>query len=81
VKAVALVPVPAGVVTAIGPGTAPLGTVARSWLAATNVTLGEARPANLTVARGTKPLPVIVTVAPGAPDAGENDVTAGAPYP
>ena len=42
VKFVALVPVPAGVVTEILPITAPFGTTALIWVPDTNVTVGEA---------------------------------------
>jgi hypothetical protein len=53
VKLVELDPVPAGVVTEIFPALAPLGTTALSWTADTNVTDGEARVPNFTIAPGT----------------------------
>ena len=78
VKFVALVPVPAGVVTLIVPGTAPLGTVALSCEVDTNVIDGAARAPNFTVALCTKLVPLIVTVLPVIPDAGVNEATVGA---
>jgi hypothetical protein len=77
VKLVELVPVPAGVVTEIFPGTAPSGTTAFSCVADTNVTDGETSPPNLTVAPGARCVPLIVTVLPVLPDAGENESTVG----
>ena len=62
VKLVPLVPAPAGVVTEIFPTAAPLGTTAFSCVPDTNVTEGEASPANFTVAPGAKWVPLIVTV-------------------
>jgi hypothetical protein len=80
VKFEALVPVPAGVVTEILPVTAPLGTVALIWMPDTNVTVAEAFVPNLTVAPGTKPVPLIVTVPPVIPDVGVKELTVGGPY-
>ena len=79
VKFVGLVPVPAGVVTEILPVTAPFGTTALIWVPDTNVTVGEAFAPNLTVAPGTKPVPLIVTVAPVIPEVGVNEVIFGGP--
>jgi len=79
VKLLVLVPVLAAVVTAIFPGTAPLGTVALSWVGDTKVTAGAAMVPNLTVAPGTRFAPVIVTVAPVIPEVGVNEPTVGGP--
>jgi hypothetical protein len=78
VKFVALDPVPAGVVTEIFPGTAPFGTTALSCTLETNVTDGEASAPNLTVAPGTKFVPLIVTELPVIPAAGLKEPTVGA---
>ena len=80
VKLNALVPVPAGVVTEILPGIAPLGTTALSNVVFPNATDGEATPWNFTVEPGTKSVPVIVTELPVIPEAGLNEVTVGALY-
>lgn len=78
VKLVELVPVPAAVVTEIFPGIAPLGTVAVSCAVETKVYLAPSVP-NFTLAPGTKFVPLIVTVLPVIPDAGENEDTVGTP--
>jgi hypothetical protein len=78
VKLVALEPAPAGVRTVIVPVLAPLGTVAVSFAVETNVTDGELRLPNLTVAPGTKLAPLIVTGVPALPVAGLNELTVGA---
>ena len=80
VKFEALVPVPAGVMTEILPVTAPVGTVALIWVPDTNVTVAEAVAPNLTVAPGTKLVPLIVTVLPVIPEVGVNELTVGGPY-
>jgi hypothetical protein len=69
--------VPAGVVTVIGAGTAPLGTVTFSWVALEDVTLAFLVP-NVTLAPGLRPVPAIVTVLPVIPECGVNDVIVGA---
>ena len=61
-------------VTAIGRVVAPVGTVALSSVAETNVTLDELMPWNLTVELEVKPTPLIVTTVPAGPLAGVNDV-------
>jgi hypothetical protein len=63
VKFVLLVPVPAGVVTAIGPVVAPLGTVAVIWVSESTVKLAAA-PLKVTSVAPVKFTPVIVTLAP-----------------
>jgi hypothetical protein len=77
-KLVALDPVPAGVVTEIVAVLAPFGTIAVSFAVDTNVTEGELRLPNLTVAPGTKSVPLMVTWLPVIPDAGLNELTLGA---
>ena len=77
VNFVALVPVPAGVVTAIGACTAPSGTTALSCVPDPNVTDGDASAPNFTLAPGAKCVPLIVTDRPVFPDDGENEVTVG----
>ncbi len=46
----------------------------------TKATDGDATPANLTVAPGTKFVPLTVTGDPVIPEIGLNDVTVGCPY-
>lgn len=79
VKVAALVPVPAAVVTAILPAVAAFGTTAVTLVGETNVTVGEGRVPNLTVAPGTKLVPLIVTALPVIPELGVNELTAGGP--
>jgi hypothetical protein len=66
VKELALVAVPMGVVTRIGPVVAPTGTVARIWLAESTVKLAFVL-LKLTWVAPVKPLPVIVTCVPTGP--------------
>jgi hypothetical protein len=80
VKFDALAPVPAAVVTETLPVTAPFGTVALISVPETNVTVVVALVPNLTVAPGTKPVPVMVTELPVIPEIGVNELTVGAPY-
>jgi hypothetical protein len=76
-KAVALVAVPPGAVTAIGPVDAPVGTVAETDVS--DETVKDALvPPNLTLVAPVKALPVIVTFVPTGPPAGLNDVIVGA---
>ncbi len=72
-----LVPVPADVVTEIGPLVAPPGTVAEICDAETTVKDADV-PLNAPSSRPVKFEPEIVTAVPGGPLVGENDETAGA---
>src|SRR6185503_19573576 len=71
-----LCPVPPAVVTLIRPVVAPAGTVALICAEDTTVKLAEV-PLNLTDVAPLKPLPLIVTVVPTGPLAGENDEITG----
>src|SRR5258708_3226106 len=69
VKVAALVGVPAGAVTLIGPVVAPVGTVAVIWVVVAVRTVAVV-PLNLTVSWddvALNPVPLIVTVRPEAP--------------
>lgn len=77
VKLAELVPVPAGVVTVIGPVVAPVGTVAITWVALLTVN-DAAVPLNFTEVAPVKPVPVTVTCVPAVPLVGENDEIVGA---
>src|SRR6185312_13355671 len=72
-----LAPVPAGVVTAIGPVAAPAGTVAVIWVAELTVNVA-ALPPKVTAVAPVKPLPVLVTDVPTGPEVGVNEETVGA---
>ena len=76
VKVAALVRVPAGVVTLIGPVVAPAGTVAVILIAEFTVNTAEA-PLKVTAVAPVKFAPLTVTLAPTAPLAGVN---AGDPW-
>ena len=76
-KSVALVAVPPGVVTAIGPVVAPVGTVAVIWVSEFTVNVVAAMPPNVTALAPVKPVPVITTEVPTAPLVGLNDVMVG----
>jgi hypothetical protein len=76
VKSVALCAVPEEVVTVIFPVAAPDGTAA--WICPAETTLYTAcTPPNVTELAAVKPVPLIVTVVPGPPVDGENDVIDG----
>jgi hypothetical protein len=80
VKLVALVAVPAAVVTVMGPVVAPVGTVAMRLVAVAAVKLAVT-PLNFTVllaGTGSKFVPVIVTEVPTGPSVGVNVVIVGA---
>ena len=81
VKSVALVPVPATVVTEIFPVNAPEGTVALISVSLfTVIVVAEVTP-NLTKVPGAEKFcPVIVTSTPIMPLAGRNEVIIGAPF-
>jgi hypothetical protein len=75
-----LVPVPLAVVTVTTPDVAPIGTVVVMLVDELAITVA-AVPLNFTVlfaGVALKFVPVIVTVAPTSPCAGENEVIAGA---
>ena len=77
VKAFALVAVPPGVVTLIGPLVAPLGTVA--WSAVSETTVKAALvPPNVTLVVPVKFAPPIVTFTPAGPLVGAKDEIVGA---
>jgi len=80
VKFVALVPVPNGVVTVMGPTVVPAGTVAVIVVLAVTVN-AAATPLNATFVAPAKLVPVIVTVVPIGPKVGVNEVTVGATAP
>ena len=79
VKLVALVPVPVGVVTEIGPVVAPAGTVALMCVLLVTVNVVAETPLNFTAVAPVKLVPVIVTDVPTGPLAGVNEVIVGAP--
>lgn len=76
-KSVELVPVPVGPVTAMRPVVAPAGTVAVIWVAEFTTKV-DATPLNVTAVAPVKVVPVMTTLVPGKPLAGENEVTPGA---
>ena len=76
VNVAALVTVPAGVVTAMAPLVAPVGTVAVIWLAE-STTYVALLPLKVTELAPVKLVPVIVTEAPTAPLVGEKLVIVG----
>ena len=78
-NAPALVAVPDGVFTAIGPPAAPSGTTALTVVALTSVNPAASTPPNVTESTPWRFVPVIVTVAPAIPLAGENDEHVGGP--
>jgi hypothetical protein len=76
VNELGLVALPDGVVTVMAPLVAPDGTDA--WICVDETTLKTAAaPLNATEVAPPRFEPVIVTVAPGPPDVGENDVIEG----
>lgn len=75
-KSVELAPVPTALVTAILPVVAPIGTVAVICASELTVKLALTVP-NLTVVVPVKSSPVMITVAPTGPVAGENEETIG----
>src|SRR5262245_8750294 len=76
VNVAALVAVPPGVVTAIGPVVAPAGTMAFTLDGEIQSNVAT-MPLNFTPVTVSSCVPVIVTSAPTAPASGENDVTVG----
>jgi len=76
VKLVALVAVPVGVVTAIGPVVAPVGTFALSELSEMSVKVALV-PLKVTALVPVKPLPLIVTLVPAGPLLGLNEEIVG----
>lgn len=79
VNSVALVPVPDGVVTEIGPDWAPFGTVAVILVSEFTVKVVADLFLNLTSVAPVKFVPLTVTTVPTGPKVGENDVIVGAP--
>jgi hypothetical protein len=77
-KLVLLVAVPAGVVTLIGPLAAPAGTAVVIFVFEFTENTAEV-PLNVTSVVSVKFVPRIVTVSPGVPEVGENDLMVGAP--
>jgi hypothetical protein len=78
VKLVALVAVPSGFVTVMGPVVAPVGTVAVICVAELTVKTAVV-PLNFTAVVPAKFVPVITTDLPTLPTVGENDVMVGMP--
>src|SRR5437762_1366251 len=76
VKLLALVAVPPGVVTLIGPVVAPLGTVAVIWVSELTVKLADV-PLNFTAEVPVKLVPVMVTWVPTGPMVGVNELIVG----
>jgi hypothetical protein len=72
------VPVPPGVVTAILPVVAPLGTWALMSVAELTTKVVSATPLNVTLVAPVKFVPWMSTAVPTGPLCGENDVTVGA---
>jgi hypothetical protein len=77
VKSSELVPVPLGVVTAIGPVVASSGTVALILVAESTVNVADV-PSNFTDVAPVRAVPEIVTDVPNVPLGGEKDEIAGA---
>jgi hypothetical protein len=77
VKAIALVPVPPLVVTAIGPVVAPLGTVALIAVSEATENVGAVTPLKVTLLTPVKSVPTIDTLVPTAPLVGVNDEIVG----
>jgi hypothetical protein len=71
-----VVTVPPGAVTAIGPATAPAGTVAVSCVSVATVYVAGV-PAKVTALAPARPDPVMVTAVPTGPLVGAKDVTVG----
>jgi hypothetical protein len=78
VKSVELVPVPAAVVTAIGPATAPRETLTRSCIEESIVKFEAGTPPNVISLAPHRFVPVIVTGLPEIPDVGVNEPIVGA---
>ncbi|MDQ7052316.1 MAG: hypothetical protein Q9P14_05295 [candidate division KSB1 bacterium] len=74
----ALVAVPLGVVTAMGPLVAPAGTLARMRVSASTMNVAAAAPLNSTAVAPVKLLPTIETSVPSGPLVGVKLVIAGA---
>lgn len=77
VKLPELVPVPLGVVAAILPVEAPLGTVTVISAAETTVNVDADVPLNVTAVAPVRLLPLTVTVIPTPADVGVNELTVG----
>ena len=77
VKTAELVAVPPGVVTAMFPVTAPVGTVAVTCVSEFTVKVVAATPPKVTLLVPVRPVPVITTTAPGGPLVGLNPDTVG----
>jgi hypothetical protein len=76
VKRAALVAVPSGLVTVIGPLPAPAGTIAVTFVSFATLK-NAARPAKPTALTPPRSVPVNVTVLPTAPEVGAKPVSAG----
>jgi hypothetical protein len=77
VKEALEVPVPAGVVTAMGPVVAPPGTIAVTCVELGTVNDLEAVPLKVTAVAPDRFVPVTATEVPAAPEVGVNPVTVG----
>ena len=71
---------PPGAVIVIGPGVALAGTVVVIDVVPLRVQPETSTPWNLTADIAIRPVPVITTVAPAAPDVGVNEEIVGALY-
>ena len=72
-----LVTVPDGVATDMGPLVAPTGTVVTIFVAVV-LRMGAVVPLKVTVVAPNKPAPLIVTLVPGLPEVGLNEVIVAA---
>jgi hypothetical protein len=79
VNFVGLVAVPEGVVTLMGPVVVPFATLAVIWVELTTVKEAASVRLNTTSFAPVKLVPLIVTIVPGEPLVGENDVIVGLP--
>jgi hypothetical protein len=77
IKALELVAVPPGVVTEIGPVVAPAGTIAVICVEESTLKLAAAVPLNPTALAPVKLVPVITTLVPAGPPAGEKPEIVG----
>src|SRR5262249_10585992 len=78
VKLDELVPVPAGVVTEIGPVVAPAATIAVIVESESTLNAEAAVPLNATAVAPVKPWPLITTAVPGGQPLGVKDAIVGA---
>jgi len=77
VKLLTLTPLPAALVTIMGPVVAPDGTTARAWVSESSVKLAAGVPLKVMLVTPVKLVPVIVTLVPIGPLEGVKDVILG----